>query len=187
MTSRQQADSNVLYYTEINSPIGTLLLVASSKGLCRIAFGSFADNQDELWQWADRWYGGYELQEQASRLSPAVRQLEQYFSGERLRFDGEMDLRGTDFQKKVWAALCDIPYGTTASYKDIAEAIQSPKAVRAVGGANNKNPIPVMIPCHRIIGAGGDLVGYGGGLDIKVKLLDLERPVARTEAGRGSL
>lgn len=187
MTPLQQADLNVLCYTEISSPIGVLLLVSSSKGLCRVAFGTLAENQDELQQWAARWYGEYELQEQASRLSPVVQQLEQYFRGERSSFAGELDLQGTDFQKKVWTALCTIPYGETASYKDIAEVIQSPKAVRAVGGANNKNPIPVLIPCHRIIGANGDLVGYGGGLDVKVKLLELERPTAHPESSRGIL
>ncbi|MDQ0892397.1 O-6-methylguanine DNA methyltransferase [Paenibacillus sp. V4I9] len=104
-----------------------------------------------------------------------MQQLEQYFRRERLSFEGELDLQGTEFQKQVWTALLSIPYGEIVSYKHIAEAIGSPKAVRAVGGANNKNPIPVIIPCHRIIGASGDLVGYGGGLPIKVLLLDLER------------
>ncbi|MDQ0871718.1 O-6-methylguanine DNA methyltransferase [Paenibacillus sp. V4I3] len=101
--------------------------------------------------------------------------MEQYFRRERLSFEGELDLQGTEFQKQVWTALLSIPYGEIVSYKHIAEAIGSPKAVRAVGGANNKNPIPVIIPCHRIIGASGNLVGYGGGLPIKVLLLDLER------------
>lgn len=176
MTPLQQEASNVLFYKEITSPIGPLVLVATSKGLCRVTFGTMAQNQEGLQEWAARWFGGQtQLQEHASSLAPVVEQLEEYFRGERLSFDGELDLKGTEFQKKVWTALLSVPYGETASYKHIAEAIQSPKAVRAVGGANNKNPVPVIIPCHRIIGASGDLIGYAGGLDIKISLLNLER------------
>ncbi|NOV02849.1 methylated-DNA--[protein]-cysteine S-methyltransferase [Paenibacillus planticolens] len=176
MTQDQQAVSNVLYYTEVAAPIGALVLVTTSKGLCRVAFGTMAQNQEGLLEWAARWFGKMtRLQEDVSSLAPVVAQLEEYFRGERLVFDGELDLQGTEFQKKVWTALLSVPYGETASYKHIAEAIQSPKAVRAVGGANNKNPVPVIIPCHRIIGASGDLIGYAGGLNIKTSLLDLER------------
>lgn len=175
MTYNQQTALNVLSYTEVATPIGALVLIASSKGLCRVAFGSMTQNQEDLQEWISRWFGkGTELQEDAANLAPIVQQLEEYFRGERLSFDGELDLQGTEFQKKVWTALLTVPYGETASYKHIAEAIQSPKAVRAVGGANNKNPIPVIIPCHRIIGVSGDLVGYAGGLEMKIHLLDLE-------------
>ncbi|TXK82688.1 methylated-DNA--[protein]-cysteine S-methyltransferase [Paenibacillus sp. N3.4] len=175
MTQNQTKAAPILSYTEITSPIGPLVLVASTQGLCSIAFGTFAQTQHKLRLWALRWYGEHELQEQAKQLETISLQLEQYFKKERLRFEGEMDLQGTEFQKRVWTALLSVPYGETVSYKHIAEAIGSPKAVRAVGGANNKNPIPVIIPCHRIIGANGDMVGYGGGLDIKERLLDLER------------
>lgn len=181
MTHNQQAASNVLSYTEVATPIGALLLITSSKGLCRVAFGTWAQNQEDLQEWISRWFGkGTVLQEDAANLAPTVMQLEEYFRGDRLSFDGQLDLQGTEFQKKVWTALLAVPYGETASYKHIAEAIQSPKAVRAVGGANNKNPLPVIIPCHRIIGVSGDLVGYAGGLDMKIHLLDLER-TERTE------
>ncbi|MBD0382345.1 methylated-DNA--[protein]-cysteine S-methyltransferase [Paenibacillus sedimenti] len=165
---------HVLHYAEISSPVGPLVLVASSQGLCSIEFGTFTPNREKLDAWASRWFGPHELREDEQRLQPIAEQLEQYFKGERSGFEGKLDLHGTDFQKKVWTALLDVPFGRTASYKDIAVAIGSPKAVRAVGGANNRNPMPVIIPCHRIIGAGGDLVGYGGGLDIKVLLLELE-------------
>ncbi|MDU0204951.1 methylated-DNA--[protein]-cysteine S-methyltransferase [Paenibacillus sp. MAH-36] len=176
MTQNQQFASNNLSYTEVATPIGALVLITSPKGLCRVAFGTMSQNQEDLQEWAARWFGkGTKLQEDAGKLASTVQQLEEYFRGERLKFDGELDLQGTDFQKKVWSALLDVPYGETATYKHIAEAIQSPKAVRAVGGANNKNPIPVIIPCHRIIGVSGDLVGYAGGLDMKIHLLDLER------------
>lgn len=103
------------------------------------------------------------------------RQLDEYFAGTRRHFDFPHQLHGTPFQEKVWAALRDIPYGETRSYKDIAEAIGHPKAFRAVGMANHANPICIAVPCHRVIGAGGSLVGYGGGLDMKTALLALEK------------
>ena len=103
------------------------------------------------------------------------RQLDEYFAGTRREFDFPYRLCGTPFQEKVWAALRDIPYGETRSYKDIAEAIGYPKAFRAVGMANHANPIFIAIPCHRVIGANRSLVGYGGGLDMKKALLDLEK------------
>ncbi|MFI3236672.1 MAG: methylated-DNA--[protein]-cysteine S-methyltransferase [Lachnospiraceae bacterium] len=105
-------------------------------------------------------------------------QLVEYFIGKRKAFDFPYEMRGTDFQKKVWRALCDIPYGETRSYKDIAKAIGNEKASRAVGMANNKNPIPFVVPCHRVIGASGKLVGYAYGLSMKGFLLEME--AART-------
>jgi len=105
----------------------------------------------------------------------AALQLTEYFAGKRKSFDLPLEAEGTEFRKRVWAALTEIPYGETRSYKDIAEAIGKPRACRAVGGANNKNPISIIIPCHRVIGADGSLVGYGGGLEKKVMLLGLER------------
>jgi methylated-DNA-[protein]-cysteine S-methyltransferase len=105
----------------------------------------------------------------------ASQQLSEYFSGKRKSFDLPLEPQGTEFQKKVWSALLEIPYGETRSYKDIAERIGNPKACRAVGGANNKNPIVIIIPCHRVIGAYGGLVGYGLGLPMKQQLLDIEK------------
>jgi len=102
-------------------------------------------------------------------------QLEEYFSGKRKRFDVPLNLKGTLFQRSVWTALQDIPYGETRSYKQIAEVVNKPHACRAVGMANNKNPIWIIIPCHRVIGADGTLTGYGGGLEMKQRLLDLEQ------------
>lgn len=104
----------------------------------------------------------------------AGQQVAQYLQGKRRSFDLPLCPQGTDFQQKVWKALQDIPYGEVCSYQQIARAIGNDKACRAVGGANNKNPIAIIIPCHRVIGANGSLVGYGGGLDIKQKLLTLE-------------
>lgn len=108
-------------------------------------------------------------------IQEAHRQLAEYLKGERQTFDLPLNPKGTDFQKRVWRALCDIPYGETRSYRQIAEAIGNPKAVRAVGMANNRNPITIVVPCHRVIGADGKLVGYGGGLEMKEFLLRLEK------------
>ena len=105
----------------------------------------------------------------------AEKQLKEYFCGKRRAFDLPIEPNGTEFQLKVWNALCQIPYGETRSYKEIAELIGSPKASRAVGGANNKNPIMIIIPCHRVIVADGSLIGYAGGIDTKEKLLELEK------------
>lgn len=108
-------------------------------------------------------------------IREAGRQLTEYLEVGRKNFDLPLNPKGTDFQKKVWKALCDIPYGETRSYKQVAEAVGNPKATRAVGMANNRNPIMIFIPCHRVIGSDGSLVGYGGGLDMKEKLLSIEQ------------
>ena len=104
----------------------------------------------------------------------AKTQLEEYFCGKRREFDIPLKLNGTEFQKTIWNALLTVPYGKTASYKDIAAMIGKPKAARAAGGANNKNPIIIIVPCHRVVGADGSLTGYAYGMDIKQKLLDIE-------------
>jgi len=106
-----------------------------------------------------------------------VAQLDAYFAGELLEFDVAMDMEGTDFQRRVWAGLCDIPYGETISYGELAGRVGNPNASRAVGLANGRNPVAIIVPCHRVIGADGSLTGYGGGLDRKVWLLDHERAV----------
>jgi methylated-DNA-[protein]-cysteine S-methyltransferase len=108
-------------------------------------------------------------------IAEAFRQLKAYLAGDLTFFTVPLALHGTDFMQNVWRTLCTVPYGKTASYKEIAIASGNPTAFRAVGLANNKNPIPIFIPCHRIIGADGKLVGYRGGLDIKIQLLDLEK------------
>ena len=108
-------------------------------------------------------------------LKETDRQLREYFSGQRKEFTLPLLLRGTDFQKKVWQALCEVPFGQTASYQEIAERIESPKACRAVGQANHHNPISIIVPCHRVIGKNGSLTGYGGGMEMKQYLLTLEQ------------
>jgi methylated-DNA-[protein]-cysteine S-methyltransferase len=108
-------------------------------------------------------------------IDKAASQLDEYFSGKRKEFDLPLRLPGTPFQRSCWAALQSIPWGETRSYKDIAVQIGNPKAVRAVGMANNRNPIPIIVPCHRVIGSDGSLTGYGGGLHVKKCLLDIEK------------
>jgi methylated-DNA-[protein]-cysteine S-methyltransferase len=118
-------------------------------------------------------------------LAPVVAQLDAYFAGELCDFDLPMEMAGTDFQRRVWAALCEIPYGETISYGELARWVGNPKASRAVGLANGRNPIAIVVPCHRVIGADGSLTGYGGGLDRKVWLLEHE--ASRRPGGQGRL
>lgn len=172
--------SDVMYWSEMESPIGPLVLLATDTGLCHIDFGSYAAREAPLRQWADRWRpdGGapWAAEPEHPVIREATGELKRYFAGELEVFSVKLDLRGTPFQTRVWQALLDVPFGEVRSYKHIAEAIGQPKAVRAVGGANNRNPLPLIVPCHRIIGASGELVGYGGGMEIKTFLLQLERP-----------
>ena len=116
-----------------------------------------------------------EIEKETELINKAYTQLEEYLSGKRTEFDIEIEMIGTEFQKKVWKELLNIPYGETRSYKDIAIAIGNEKACRAVGNANNKNPIAIIVPCHRVIGSNGSMTGYAGGLDIKEKLLKIEK------------
>ncbi|MEC0205579.1 tRNA epoxyqueuosine(34) reductase QueG [Paenibacillus lautus] len=164
----------ILYYDEIQSPIGPLTVCATEKGLCLIEFGSFYVKEAVIQQWSRTWAGNGGYQRDEARLAPMTSQLKQYFSGELKEFDIKLDMRGTSFQLQVWEALKSIPYGNVCSYKDVAESIGRPKAVRAVGGANNKNPVPIVVPCHRVIGTDGTLIGYAGGPEIKRILLTLE-------------
>ncbi|MBP1157534.1 methylated-DNA-[protein]-cysteine S-methyltransferase [Paenibacillus sp. PvR052] len=163
--------TNRIKYDEMESPIGMLTLGWSDEGLCSIDFGSFTETQDKQRAWSLRRFGTKEWERDPNALAEVRRQLRDYFTGALRSFDVPLDLRGTSFQVKVWKALAGIPFGSACSYKAIAERIGSPKAVRAVGGANNGNPVPIIIPCHRVIGANGAMVGYGGGLDIKTFLL----------------
>ncbi len=163
-----------LYYDELATPLGTLTLVHSDSGLCHIKFRGYADATARLTEWGNRWYGAHVLEHAPARLAAAKEQLQQYFAGERREFELPLDMRGTAFQLRVWEALRTIPYSKAVSYKQIALQIGNPAAVRAVGGANNRNPVSIIVPCHRVIGMNGQLVGYGGGLEHKQFLLELE-------------
>lgn len=148
----------------MDSPIGTLTLLADEAGLCSIDFPPpESPPPGTPWQEGD---GGV--------LPDARHQLEEYFAGTRRDFDLRLSPQGTAFQREVWTALAAIPYGRTWSYRDIANRIGRPTATRAVGAANGRNPLPIVVPCHRVIGADGSLTGFGGGLPIKAFLLRLE-------------
>ena len=148
------------------SPVGKLLLRDDGQGLYGLQFqdGAHPLEIDENWK------------KQRSPFTTVIQQLEGYFAGRLQRFTIPLSLEGTAFQRSVWRALKTIPYGKTVSYGAISKKIGNPKASRAVGAANGQNPVSIIVPCHRVIGANGKLVGYGGGLPIKTALLELEQP-----------
>jgi methylated-DNA-[protein]-cysteine S-methyltransferase len=161
-------------YKVIDSPVGKLKLVANGLKLSAI-----------LWEHdkPDRVRLGPMREEQGNPvLAEAERQLKEYFAGKRNCFDLDLEFAGTEFQRKVWAALLTIPCGETRSYREVALQIGNPKAVRAVGAATGKNPISIVAPCHRVLGASGDLTGFAGGLGTKRLLLDLEASAAESSA-----
>lgn len=166
MAYENTVDADTHWHTVVDSPVGVLGLVATERGLRAV-----------LWQ------GGAtsvelpdDMIEDANHpvLQRAARQIEEYFVGKRIAFDLPLDLRGTPFQIAVWRSLDDIPYGNTISYGQQATLVGRPRAVRAVGQANGRNPVPIVLPCHRVVGANGSLTGFGGGLDLKSDLLRRE-------------
>lgn len=164
----------IIYVNEMETPIGPLTLGCLEEGLCYLAFGSLKEEEGALKTWAKKHMLHNELERNDPHTLEVIHQLEAYFNGELHSFDVPLVLKGSAFQVKVWRSLQNIPYGETRTYKEIATAIGNPKSVRAVGGANNKNPISIIVPCHRVIGSTGALVGYGGGLDKKEHLLSHE-------------
>lgn len=154
------------FSTIIASPVGDLKLVASDKGLAAVIWARSQPNKTKVSASTEH--------KNHSILRDAEKQLSEYFTRKRTKFDLTFDLKGTEFQQKVWKSLLSIPYGTTVSYADIARKIGKPKAVRAVGNANNKNPICIVAACHRVVSSSGALTGYAGGLDAKATLLTLE-------------
>ncbi len=152
-----------LIFTTIPSPVGALKLVASDAGLVAILWENDRDGRVRL--------GAMNEMPDHPVLAEAARQLEDYFAGRRTAFDLPLDFRGSAFQKQVWAALLTIPFGETRSYGQIARQIGRPSASRAVGAANGRNPISIVAPCHRVIGTGGALTGFAGGLEAKAFLL----------------
>ncbi|MFP6840887.1 MAG: methylated-DNA--[protein]-cysteine S-methyltransferase [Acinetobacter sp.] len=156
-----------LAFMEMPSPVGILKLVATKNALVAVLWENENPKRVRL----------AELIEQVDHpiLLATQKQLSEYFAGTRQRFDLPLDFEGTEFQKRVWQALLDIPFGETRSYRDIAEQVGNIKAVRAVGAANGKNPISIIAPCHRVVGMNGKLVGFAGGLDNKKILLCLEK------------
>jgi len=153
------------FHTHMASPVGPLLLCATTAGLSGIYMASDRHAPRAVPPTSRR---------DDHAFAVVRRQLDEYFAGTRHAFDLPLDLAGTPFQRAVWAALCAIPYGTTISYGELARRIGKPRAVRAVGLANGRNPVSIVVPCHRVIGANGALTGYGGGLPNKRLLLGLE-------------
>jgi O-6-methylguanine DNA methyltransferase len=166
-----------LQATRIASPVGPLFLAASEKGLVALEFDrrlpgqqTIRPNPRDLRAENPR----VQFEESDRAMRSYVRELEEYFAGKRREFSFRLDLRGTEFQIACWQALVAIPYGETRTYADIARMVDRPRGFRAVGMANNRNPIAIVVPCHRVIASDGTLCGYGGGLDVKRKLLELE-------------
>jgi methylated-DNA-[protein]-cysteine S-methyltransferase len=158
-------------YDLADSPVGTLLVAANARGLCRISFDP--EPERELDRLASTF--GARVLRSAGPVDPVRRELDEYFEGERTEFDLPVDLTPLpDFQRAVLQKLRLVPYGHVDTYGSLASKIGKPRAARAVGGALNRNPIPIVVPCHRIVGAGGSLVGYAGGLERKQALLGLE-------------
>lgn len=152
-----------MVYDEIDSPVGPLLVASDGAGLRLIHFQAGGRRErDPAWT------------RDASAFTDLRLQLAEYFRGERRTFDVRLAPEGTAFQRDTWSALATIPYGATISYAELARRVGRPRAVRAVGAANGANPLPIVVPCHRVIGADGSLTGFGGGLDTKRRLLELE-------------
>jgi methylated-DNA-[protein]-cysteine S-methyltransferase len=161
-----------LAYKTMDSPVGKLKLVASERGLVAILWENDKPNRVRL--------GDMVASNTDAILMQTEMQLAEYFAGKRQDFSVALDMRGTAFQQQVWEQLLAIPFGATKSYGQLAKQIGKPEAVRAVGAANGRNPISILVPCHRVIGSSGKLTGFAGGLDVKARLLELE-------AGRGKL
>jgi O-6-methylguanine DNA methyltransferase len=201
----------VIHSTLFSSPVGPLFLAASERGLVAIEFEARLPGQQTIRAkprdlllenrcledrgLENRRSGDrgpekrakseafrFEEDPSGTALQPYTRELEEYFTGRRRQFGFALDLRGTEFQLACWRALLAIPYGETRTYADIARAVGRPQGFRAVGMANNRNPIAIVVPCHRVIASDGTLCGYGGGLDIKRKLLELEGALSGTLA-----
>lgn len=154
------------FYTQMDSPFGQIQIVWTDNGVSEIDFEQNITDPKADWIFVE------------ASESEAAQQLQQYFDGTREHFDLPLAAKGTSFQKQVWEALVNIPYGKTTSYGEIAKQLGRPKASRAVGAANGANPLAVLVPCHRVIGSNGTLTGYAGGVEIKAGLLELENALA---------
>lgn len=189
----------ILHCTTVTSPVGPLFLAASGQGLVALEFDTRLPGQQTIRpnprdlrsergseserSTTDRALNKVIRFEESERaVRPYARELEEYFAGQRREFNFPLDLRGTEFQLTCWRALLQIPYGETRTYADIARAVGKPTGFRAVGMANNRNPVAIVVPCHRVIASDGTLCGYGGGLDVKRKLLELEGALSGTLA-----
>ncbi|HBT48004.1 MAG TPA: [Fe-S]-binding protein [Peptococcaceae bacterium] len=165
-------EPSVIYWERRPSPLGYLTVALTSQGVCRLSFPN--EGPAEVQAALKVIFPRAAVKEKPGIAGEIFQQLEEYFSGRRRTFEVTLDLRGTPFQLRVWKTLRAIPYGTTLSYGEVARSIGKPKAARAVGRAVGSNPVGIIVPCHRVIETGGGLGGFGGGLEIKEKLLRLE-------------
>lgn len=175
--SREPGQMEICYF---DTPVGRLEIGEDGEGICQIGFTDRMVSEEEKKPDSKKRHSGWRTEgiriyeNETPLLKQAKRELAEYFEGKRQVFDLPLSFYGTRFQMTVWSALTKIPFGETRSYGQVAAAAGSPKGSRAVGMANHNNPIAIVVPCHRVIGAGSELVGYGGGLDVKEKLLRLE-------------
>ncbi len=174
-TSEDRVPTATVYTARVDSPIGGLQLASTEHGLAHLALPRAGGRG--LAGWLTRFAPGARREAAFAPNRDAIRQILEYLEGKRTQFELPLDLRGTPFQCAVWTALLEIPYGQTRSYGDVASALGRPGAMRAVGSANGANPVPLIVPCHRVIAAGGKLGGYGGGVDLKRRLLAMEQSV----------
>ena len=165
-----------MYWSLLSYRDWQLYLAATEKGICFV--GSLNMPFEELSSWMDKHFPSSQLVEDSEKLQPYKEELIEYFEGERKTFSVPSDYKGTAFQLAVWKALCEIPYGQTKSYSEIANSIQKPTAARAVGAAIGANPVLIAVPCHRVVGKNGSLTGYRGGIEMKAQLLELEKVTA---------
>ncbi|GGF16815.1 methylated-DNA--protein-cysteine methyltransferase [Halobacillus andaensis] len=171
------SNQSMIYYDVMDTPVGDLTILATDEGILRVDYGRFEELHSFYHTWTKKHLlrSSFTHQPEHEYVKQAAKELHEYFARERETFTLPLICYGTPFQKSVWRALIEhIPLGETKSYKDIAMALQASQSVRAVGGAINKNPFSIVVPCHRVIGSNGKLVGYAGGLDRKRQLLELE-------------
>ncbi|UYP45832.1 Methylated-DNA--protein-cysteine methyltransferase [Candidatus Lokiarchaeum ossiferum] len=166
-------DKTEVIMKEVDTPLGVIVFASSPKGLCLLDF-KYRKSFPTILKRIEKLYGTNKIQGTSSFIEQAEQQLQRYLLGQLQQFTVPLDIRGSIFQLKVWQALLQIKYGKTVSYLDIAKKINQPEAVRAVANANGQNGIAIIIPCHRVIGSDGSLTGYGGGLPIKKRLLQIE-------------
>jgi methylated-DNA-[protein]-cysteine S-methyltransferase len=166
-----------ILFTRFSTPVGAFLAAEYEGKIIKISFGDV--DEISFLYWLDTRMPGIraveDIEHESAVLVEAEEQIRQYLLGERKELDFPVEMSGTDFQKRVWEAMSRIPYGEVRSYGDLAEEVGSPRGGRAVGNACNRNPLPIIIPCHRVVGANGSLVGFGGGIELKEKLLEIER------------
>src|SRR5699024_2375258 len=167
----------LLYYDFIETPVGIVSAILYDNYLVHVDFHHYEDENERTEQWLNKHFPMREMKKDRQKLRPYLKQIEEYFAEKRVSFDVPYKSYCTDFQKDVWRALTTIKYGEIATYKQLAEKINKEKAARAVGGALNKNPLSIIVPCHRVIGSSGKMVGFGGGIDVKKKLLLHEQTV----------